>query len=172
MEGLKIKLKKGEITQEVYEQELVKIQKIEGILFEYPGPSEGTCQITAYDMEKGLRTTVEATILQEGSYIINSQNILQIVRSLPAGQILIEVDDKNRVHITSGSSTFEINALPGEDFPSLPLLSGDRNYTMPQHVLRSLISKTIFAISQNAQKPIFTGVYFSAVCKYDLLNNK
>lgn len=137
------------------------VAAIEGILFECPGPVQGTCQITAYDMEKGLRTSVEATVLQEGKYIINSQNILQIVRSLPAGEILIEVDEKNRVHITSGNSTFEINALPGENFPSLPLLSGDRNYTMPQHLLRKMIAKTIFAIAQNAQKPIFTGVYFS-----------
>ena len=137
------------------------VAAIEGILFECPGPAEGTCQITAYDMEKGLRTSVEATILQEGSYIINSQNILQIVRSLPAGEILIEVDDKNRVHIKSGSSTFEINALPGENFPALPLLSGDRNYKMPQYLLRKMISKTIFAIAQNASKPIFTGVYFT-----------
>ena len=45
------------------------VAAIEGILFECPGPAEGTCQITAYDMEKGLRTSVEATILQEGSYI-------------------------------------------------------------------------------------------------------
>ena len=137
------------------------IKAIEGILFECPGPIEGTCQLTAYDMEKGLRTSVEATILQEGSFIINSQNILQIVRSLPAGQLLIDVDEKNRVHISSGSSTFEINALPGDNFPSLPLLSGDRNYTLSQYELRDLITKTIFAISQNAQKPIFTGVYFS-----------
>lgn len=137
------------------------VAAIEGILFECPGPTEGTCQITAYDMEKGLRTAVEATILKEGRYIINSQNILQIVRSLPAGEILIEVDEKNRVHIKSGNSTFEINALPGESFPALPLLSGDRNYTIPQYLLRKMITKTIFATAQNAQKPIFTGVYFA-----------
>ncbi len=137
------------------------IKAIEGVLLECPGPQEGTCQLTAYDMEKGLRTAVEATTLQEGKYIINSQNLLQIVRSLPAGELQIEVDEKNRAHISSGSSTFEIGALPGESFPSLPLLSGDRNYKIPQYLLRDMITKTIFAISQNAQKPIFTGVYFS-----------
>ena len=134
---------------------------IEGILFECPGPTAGTCQLTAYDKEKGLRTTVEATVLQEGRFILGGQSILQIVRSLPAGMLQIEIDERNRARITSGKSVFENNALPGDDFPALPLLTGERNYTMPQHVLRSLVTKTIFATAPNAQKPIFTGVYFS-----------
>ncbi len=136
------------------------IASIEGILFECPGSEPGTCRITSYDMEKGLRTSIEADILSEGSYIINSQNILQIVRSMPSGEIVLEVDDKNRVRITGGASCFEISAIPGENFPTLPLLSGDRNYTLPQYVFRSLVSKTSFAIAQNAQKQIFNGVYF------------
>ena len=137
------------------------IASIEGILFECPGDVEGMCRITSYDMEKGLRTSIEAKIMSEGSFIINSQNILQIVRSMPQGEITIDIDDKNRAKITGGQSFFEINSIPGENFPSLPLLSGDRNYTMPQYIFRSIIAKTAFAIAQNSQKPIFNGVYFN-----------
>ena len=137
------------------------IASVEGILFECPGDEPGTCRLTAYDMEKGLRTFVEAKSMTDGSFIINSQNILQIVRSMPSGDITIDIDDKNRAKITGGSSFFEIGSIPGENYPSLPLLSGDRNYTIPQYIFRSLVSKTAFAIDQNAQKPIFNGVYFS-----------
>ncbi|MBQ3527768.1 MAG: DNA polymerase III subunit beta [Clostridia bacterium] len=136
------------------------IASVEGILFECPGDEPGTCRLTAYDMEKGLRTFVEAKSMTEGTFIINSQNILQIVRSMPSGDITIDIDDKNRAKITGGASFFEIGSIPGENYPSLPLLSGDRNYTIPQYIFRSLISKTAFAIDQNAQKPIFNGVYF------------
>ena len=136
------------------------IASVEGILFECPGDEPGTCRLTAYDMEKGLRTFVEAKSMTEGTFIINSQNILQIVRSMPSGDITIDIDDKNRAKITGGASYFEIGSIPGENYPSLPLLSGDRNYTIPQYIFRSLISKTAFAIDQNAQKPIFNGVYF------------
>ncbi len=137
------------------------IASVEGILFECPGEEEGTCRLTAYDMEKGLRTFVETKSMSDGSFIINSQNILQIVRSMPAGDITIDIDDKNRAKITGGASFFEIGSIPGDNYPSLPLLSGDKNYTIPQYIFRSLISKTAFAIDQNAQKPIFSGVYFS-----------
>ena len=100
---------------------------LEGILFECPGTENGTCRLTAYDKEKGLRTSVKATVLQEGRYILGGQNILQIIRSLPSGTLQIEVEAHNRARITSGKSAFEINVLPGEDFPALPLLTGERN---------------------------------------------
>lgn len=137
------------------------ISTIEGILFECPGETEGTCRITSYDMEKGLRTSIAADIMEEGKYIINGQNILQIVRSMPSGDITLEVDEKSRVKITCGSGFFEINAIHGDNYPSLPLLAGDRCYTIPQYVFRDLVSKTAFAAAVNAQKPIFNGVYFS-----------
>ncbi len=137
------------------------IASVEGILFECPGEGQGTCRLTAYDMEKGMRTCVETKSISEGSFIINSQNILQIVRSMPSGDITIDIDDKNRAKITGGGGFFEIGSIPGESYPSLPLLSGDKNYTVPQHIFRSLVLKTAFAIDQNAQKAIFNGVYFS-----------
>jgi hypothetical protein len=49
------------------------IASVEGILFECPGDMEGTCRLTAYDMEKGMRTNVETVFMTEGSFIINSQ---------------------------------------------------------------------------------------------------
>ena len=137
------------------------IASVEGILFECPGDEPGTCRLTAYDMEKGMRTFVDTRSMSEGSFIINSQNILQIVRSMPSGDITIDIDDKNRAKITGGGGFFEIGSIPGESYPSLPLLTGDKNYTIPQYIFRSLVSKTAFAIDQNAQKAIFTGVYFS-----------
>ncbi len=137
------------------------IASVEGILFECTEENRGTCRLTAYDMEKGMRTSVETKSMTEGSFIINSQNILQIVRSMPGGDITIDIDDKNRAKITGGGGFFEIGSIPGENYPSLPLLSGDKNYTIPQYIFKSLISKTAFAIDQNSQKAIFNGVYFT-----------
>lgn len=137
------------------------IASIEGILFECPGDEQGECRITSYDMEKGLRTNIPAKIMSSGSFIINSQNMLQIIRSMPAGEITVDIDETNRAKITGGNSYFEINSIPGDNFPALPLLSGDRTYTLPQYVFRSLVLKTSFAIAQNSPKAFFNGVYFN-----------
>lgn len=133
---------------------------IDGILFECPGEEAGTCRISAYDMEKGVRTTVPARILDEGKFILNTQKVLQIVRSLPDGDIEIAIDQNMTARISSGQSSFEISAVRGEDFPGLPLLSGDRNYEFTGRSLRQILSKAIICAAQNDTRPALNGVFF------------
>lgn len=133
---------------------------IEGIFLECPGEEDGTCRVTAYDMEKGMRTTIPAQIEEPGRIIVKAQNLLQIIRALPAGMIEISVDEHFRAHISQGKSSFEISVSPGDQFPLLPLLAGDRNYTMPQHLLRDVINRAIFAVGVNDQRAAFNGAYF------------
>ncbi len=76
---------------------------VDGILFECPGDENGTCSLSAYDLEKGMRTTIDAKILSEGKFILNTQKILQIVRSFPAGELMISVGENLKATISSGS---------------------------------------------------------------------
>lgn len=135
-------------------------EAIDGILFECPGEEPGTCRICAYDMEKGVRTNIPARVMSEGKFVLNTQKILQIVRSLPDGDIEIDIDSDFKARISSGQSSFEIMGINGADFPGLPLLSGDRNYKLTGKTLRSIISKTIICAAMNDPRPAFTGVFF------------
>lgn len=131
---------------------------LECVLLDCDTDEENVCRITAYDMEKGLRTSVECEILEKGCFALNSQNILQIVRSMPDGELLIEVDERCRAKISNGNVSFEIGAAQGENYPSLPLLAGDRNYTVPEYIFRSMINKTIFATSAADMGKAFSGI--------------
>lgn len=139
---------------------------IEGLLFECPpdpkmgdfdGDGTNVCRISAFDLEKGLRTSVDCTIYKEGKYVISGSKILQIVRALPDGDITIEIDNSLRAIISGGNSSFEISVAPGEDFPSMPMFKGDRRYQIPQHMLRRMINETIFAVAQNDQRVALNG---------------
>ena len=141
----------------------------DGLLFECPpqekyGKFEGdlrsTCRISAFDLEKGLQTTVECSIEEEGIYCITTSKILQIVRVMPEGDVTIEIDDRNRVKVTGGQSSFEITAQNGMDFPTMPMFIGDRVYRIPQHIIRDIIGETAFAVGQNDPRPAFNGALF------------
>lgn len=132
----------------------------DGCLFECSSDNQDCCTLSVYDLEKGMRTQIEATVFEGGSFILNTQKILQIVRALPEGDVVISVSPELITTISSGSSVFKIGALKGEIFPHLPLLSGDRNYTMPQHEFREIVGRTVFAASQHDPKPQCNGVYF------------
>lgn len=145
------------------------LASVDGLLFEcpanpkfgdVPADEEGRCRISAFDLEKGLRTTVECTVYEEGMFIINTVKILQIVRALPDGEITLDIDAKGHVDITCGFSHFEITAAPGEDFPLMPMFIGERIYKLPQYVVRDLISETNFAVAQNDPRSAFNGALF------------
>lgn len=116
--------------------------------------------VTAYDLEKGITTVVPATVIEGGVYVINAIRLNQIVKTLSESEITIEVDSKCMTKITCGRSEFSMPALPGSDFPSTPTVDEGKEITIPQSVMRSLISRTIFAVAQTDQRPIYCGVYF------------
>ncbi len=120
----------------------------------------GSCVVTAYDLEKGYRTEIACEVVKEGNYIINAQKLCQIIRAMPAGFITIEVDANNIAKITSGKSEFEIYAMNGADFPSLPVLRGDWGFVIGRGVLKNMIVKTQFAVAQNDMRPELNGAFF------------
>ncbi len=134
------------------------LSAIEGVLIETNG-KEG-CIFSAYDMEKGVRTKVPANVLSEGKCIINAHKLLAIVRLVSEGSVCISVDEKWKATITSGRSNFELNALNGSDFPAMPELAGERGFSISEETLKKFIRKTLFAIAQNDQRPVFNGAYF------------
>ena len=121
---------------------------------------ESTVSITAYDLEKGVHVVIPANVIEKGTYVINANKLNQIVKALDNDEVEISVDEKCKTKITSGRSEFSLPALPGNDFPGIPELSGEKGFTVSQKVFRKMISRTLFATAQVDQRPIFCGVYF------------
>ena len=57
----------------------------EGILIEASLPN--TCVMTTYDIEKGVRITIEADVIEAGSAIVSASKFSQIVRVMDGGDI-------------------------------------------------------------------------------------
>ena len=121
---------------------------------------DNICHIQTYDLEKGMRTSIECEVEKEGSCIINAQKLLQIIKTMPSGPIKISVDSSYKTVIESGLSHFDIKCLPGTEFPVLPELNGDRGFIFPQYLFRKYVNKILFAIGQNDTRPVFNGAYF------------
>ena len=130
----------------------------EGILIEAKSPD--ICIFTTYDMEKGLRTTVEAKVIEGGSYIINAQKFIQTLKVMDGEEVMLTVDDKLSACITSGRSSHRMNALKGEDFPALPTLTSELGFEIRYSTLRKMIAKTSYAMGINDTRPVLNGCYF------------
>ncbi len=131
---------------------------IEGILIEAKMPD--TCTMTTYDLEKGMRITVEAKVIEEGCFIINATKFAQTLKVMEGEEVELTVDNKLCATIVSGKSSHKMNALAGEDFPQLPVLKSEMGFTLKQAVLRKMLSKTMYAMGVNDQRVVLNGAFF------------
>ena len=134
------------------------LSTIEGILIEAKMPD--TCIFTTFDLEKGVRITVEAKVLEEGKFIINAQKFIQTLRVMNEDEVTLTVDNKLSATIFCGKSSHRMSALAGEDFPTIPELSSDRSFIVGQAVLKQMLSKVSFAMGVNDQRTVLNGTFF------------
>ena len=116
--------------------------------------------LTGYDMEMGITTTIECNVLVPGETVLDAKLLLSMVSRMPAGDVRIELTDDGQAIISGGVAEFEIPALNASDYPSLPVTGADNTMTIPTSMMRELIEKTIYAVSQDDKKPAHTGELF------------
>ena len=131
---------------------------IEGILIEAKKPD--TCIMTTYDLEKGVRITTEAKVIEEGTYIINAQKFSQTMKVMNSEEVTLTVDSKLSVCIESGKSVYKMSALEASDFPEIPKLTTPMGFTLKESVLKEMIGQTSYAMGVNDQRGILNGTYF------------
>lgn len=134
------------------------LSTIEGILIEARVPD--TCILTTYDLEKGVRTTIEAKVIEEGKFIINAQKFNQTIKVMSGDEITLTVDERMSACISCGKSSHKMSALPGEDFPALPELTSDRSFVTNQAIIKKMLSQVSFAMAVNDQRMVLNGCFF------------
>lgn len=130
---------------------------LEGILLR---ASEDGLELTGYNLETGITVTVGADVTDAGECVMPARLFSDIIRKMPDEEITVTVDEKMQVSVRGGVSSFRITAMDSDDYPELPNVRTELGVTMPQSVLREMISGTIFSVSENQARPIHTGCLF------------
>ncbi len=130
----------------------------EGILIEATLPDNVT--LTTYDLEKGVRMTVKADVIEEGATIINANKFSSTVRAMDGGDITLIVDDTRMVAtIISGKSSHTMSTLHAKDFPELPRLTSPNGFVASQKTIKDVIAKCAFAMGVTDQRPVLNGLF-------------
>ena len=82
----------------------------------------GNIKLTANDMEIGIESYVEGTVIEEGKVAIEAKLLSDIVRKLPDSEIHMETNEDFKTTIKCEKSLFTIAGKSGEDFSSLPVV--------------------------------------------------
>ena len=133
------------------------IPVLEGILLKAEGFQ---LTLTGYDLEMGIVTTIEANVKEPGEIVLNAKLLSSMVSRMPAGQITIQSTENGKTPIQGGVAQFEIQSMAASDFPELPNTGAEETLTIKTGVLRDIIDRTLYAVSQDERKPAHTGELF------------
>ena len=98
--------------------------------------NEDEIKLTTYDLEIGIEYTMKCNIIEHGSTVVNATMFTEIIRKLPDTEINISVNENNLLTIEC------------------------------EGALKNMIRKTIFAVSSDENRPIFSG------CLFEIKENK
>ena len=132
------------------------IPALEGLLLQ----ADSALTISGYNMQTGIRTTVEADVTEGGSLVLSARLFGDIIRRLPDDVVVFSSDEKLNVRLTCGDASFDILAISAADYPDLPEVEDQFSVTIQQKTLRAMIGETSFAVSTNEARPIHTGSLF------------
>jgi DNA polymerase-3 subunit beta len=121
--------------------------------------SDGGLNLTTTDLDVGVRCRVEAEVAKAGSTTLPARKLFSILKEVPAAEIEIEVDDRNAASIRCGSSFYKIMGLPEEEFPRFPESGAGKALKIEQTVLRDMLKKTAYAVSNDETRYVLNGVF-------------
>ena len=136
---------------------------LEGILIQ---TNDKDVKLTTYDLEIGIEYIIEAEVEEQGATVVNAIMFSEIIRKLPDTEIKIYINENNLLVIECEGSLYKLATMNPNEFPELPQINVENSIELEQNALKEMIRKTIFAVSTEENRPIFTG------CLFEVVDNK
>ena len=135
---------------------------LEGILIQ---TNDNEIKLTTDDLEIGIEYIIESEVEEQGNTVVNAIMFSEIIRKLPDTEISITLNDNNLLVIECEGSLYKLATMNPDEFPELPKINVENSVELEQKTLKNMIRKTIFAVSIEENRPIFTG------CLFEINNN-
>ncbi len=114
--------------------------------------------ISGTDMDMSISTRIACSIEGEGSVTVNAKRFISIVRELPDGEVVMDVDgEKVTVDFSSGRSS--MMGMAASDFPPVRHEVDGVEVELSGSDFFEMVEKTGFAVSTERTRMALTGVY-------------
>ncbi len=121
-------------------------------------------EFTTSDLEIQVRTSAElGGDTGNFSTTVGARKLIDILRSLPADQIVSLTANQSKLTLQGGKSRFTLQTMPSDDFP-LVQEAADFGpvFSVPQRVLKALINQVHFAMAVHDIRYYLNGILFVA----------
>jgi len=118
---------------------------------------EDRLNITATDLDQAIRTSTEAKVKKPGACTIPARKLYDYVKLLPDGDISIKLLENHWVQIRSGRSNTKMVGMARANYPQVPEFPTVAATSISSLALKTLINRTIFAISNEESRYTLNG---------------
>jgi DNA polymerase-3 subunit beta len=113
--------------------------------------------ITATDLDQAIRTSAAVKVKKPGSCTIPARKLYDYIKLLPDGEISIKLLENHWVQIRSGRSNTKMVGMARANFPQIPEFPSVAAIGVSTAALRTLVARTIFAISNEESRYTLNG---------------
>jgi DNA polymerase-3 subunit beta len=113
--------------------------------------------ITATDLDQAIRTSAPVKVKKPGSCTIPARKLYDYIKLLPDGDISIKLLENHWVQIRSGRSNTKMVGMARANYPQVPDFPTVAVTSIPAAALKTLIARTIFAISNEESRYTLNG---------------
>ncbi|MEW6290704.1 MAG: DNA polymerase III subunit beta [Thermodesulfobacteriota bacterium] len=125
-------------------------------------------ELTGTDLEVGIRQTIPAEILSQGSITLPAKKLFEIVRESNSEHIHLEEIENNWVKIKADSSDYNLAGMASDEFPSFPEHKEESLIEIDTDDIKDLIEKTIFSVALDTESNFaLTGILVEKEIKED-----
>ena len=117
--------------------------------------------VAATNLEIASTHLIGAKIVAPGSITVPARLMSDFIASLPKDTVELKVKGSH-LTLTSGSYSSVINGVVADEFPELPTIDEKSSiqYSISSSDFKQAISQTVITSSNDATRPILTGVYW------------
>lgn len=129
---------------------------LEGIYLKAKGDN---LTLVATDTELTIEKNIRAEVFMEGETVVTGKYFAEFVKKLEKEQVeLSKLEGGLKIKYSDSES--EMQVFFADDFPKTDKNLNENYFVINQNDFKSLISKTVFACSQDDSRPILKGVLF------------
>lgn len=123
--------------------------------------SKNSLEIIGTDNDIAMRHRLDVLSDDSISLLINSKKVIQILKELPKGEVIFDIDEVFSIIIKSKDvkGSYKVIGSEKNDFPEIKKINENKCINIDQATFKDLFRKVSYAAAMDTIKPSFHGVF-------------
>lgn len=157
---MKVKITKDDLMQGIQTVQNIVATKatlpiLSNMLIE---TKKDTLRLNTTDLDIGISCEIPVEIIEDGAITIPAKRFSDVIRELPAGDVIIHARKNNQIEIEGSNCRIKLMGLPKEEFPKFPEFKDREAIRIKQADLKEMFRMTSFAVSHEESRYVLNGI--------------